>query len=250
MPDKALSLPEITALLVLMVEAREISNPELQERHGLTITGDPRRNLNELKLVESRKGRRGAFVHVLTDAGWACLTDELRAGIVVPERSGSAGIALRAVLSGVQGFMERTDHSLADVFAENPDPAPAASSDDPASTPAASPDDSASTTSSDDSAPSSVAPPVSVAPDVEERIRAAYRELAAKPGAWVSLTKVRPLLGEVARATVDEALVRMNRMPDVNIVPESNQKTLSREDRDAAVTIGAQEKHLLWIEAR
>ncbi|WP_436762552.1 hypothetical protein [Streptosporangium sp. V21-05] len=229
MPDKALSLPEITALLVLMVEGREISNVELQERHGLTLTGEPRQNLNDLKLVESRKGKRGAFFHVLTDDGWACLTDELRAGVVIPQRSGSAGSALRAVLSGLQGFMERTDRSLADVFAENTDPAPAASSEDPA-TPA----------------PSSATP----APDVEERIRAAYRELAAKPGAWVSLTKLRPLLGEVARATVDEALVRMNRMPDVNIVPEDNQKMLSREDRDAAVTIGEQEKHLLWIEAR
>lgn len=235
MPDKALSLPEIAALLVLMIEAREISNVELQERHGLTLTGIPRRNLNDLKLVESRKEGR-AFVHVLTDAGWACLTDELRAGIVIPQRSGSAGTALRAVLSGLQGFMERSGHSLADVFAESTDPATTSSSGDPAPT----------TASSGDPAPSAATP----APDVEERIRAAYRELASKPGAWVSLKEIRPLLGDVTRATVDEALVRMNRMPDVNIVPEANQKKLSREDRDAAVTIGEQEKHLLWIEAR
>ncbi|WP_440071287.1 hypothetical protein [Streptosporangium sp. OZ121] len=234
MPDKALSLPEIAALLVLMIEAREISNVELKERHGLTLTGKPRQNLNDLKLVESRKEGR-AFVHVLTDAGWACLTDELRAGIVIPQRSGSAGTALRAVLSGLQGFMERSGHSLADVFAENTIPATTMSSDAPA--PAV---------SSNDPAPSSATP----TPDVEERIRAAYRELTTKPGAWVSLTKLRPLLGEVTRARVDETLVRMNRMPDVNIVPEADQKKLSKEDRDAAVTIGEQEKHLLWIEAR
>ncbi|MEU3166248.1 hypothetical protein [Streptosporangium sp. NPDC006930] len=208
MPDKALSLPEIAALLVLMIEAREISNPELKELHGLTFTKQAREKLNDLKLVESRKGKRGAFFHTLTDAGWACLNTELRAGIVVPKGSSLERAALRAALHILQGFMKLTDHNLADVVGGN-----------------------------------------SAAPDVEQRIRAAYRELAAKPDAWVSLTKLRPLLGEVPRATVDETLIQMNRMKDVNIAPDDDQKMLSKEDRDAAVTIGEQEKHLLWIEA-
>jgi len=247
MPDKALSLPEIAALLVLMIEAKEISNPDLKERHGLTLTGKERRNLNDLKLVESRKDGR-SFAHVLTNAGWSALTTELRAGIVLPERSGSPGVALRAVLFGLQGFMERSDHSLADIFGGNAAPVSEDSSGDPSSAPAASSDEPAPTTSAHTlaEAPTTM---TSTAPDVEQRIRAAYRELATKPDAWVSLTRLRPLLGEVPRATVDETLVRMNRMKDVNIVPEANQKMLSKEDRDAAVTIGEQEKHLLWIEA-
>ncbi|MFF5109773.1 hypothetical protein [Streptosporangium sp. NPDC000509] len=257
MPDKALSLPEIAALLVLMIEAREISNPELKERHGLTITGKERLNLNDLKLVKSRKEGR-SFTHVLTDAGWAALATELRAGVVLPERSGSAGVALRAVLFGLQSFMERSDRSLADIFGGNTAPVSESSSGDSAMAPAASSDDPALTTSAallaeapmtPASADTPAAPPVSAAPDVEQRIRAAYRELAAKPDAWVSLTKLRPLLGEVPRATVDETLIEMNRMNDVNIVPDDDQKMLSKEDRDAAVTIGEQEKHLLWIEA-
>ncbi|MEV4526463.1 hypothetical protein [Streptosporangium sp. NPDC049304] len=245
MPDKALSLPEIAALLVLMIEAREISNPELKERHGLTISGVTRKNLNDLKLVESWKEGR-SFVHKLTNAGWTCLDAELRAGIVIPERSGSAGIALRAVLFGLQGFMERSDRNLADIFGENTAPESPASSDALAPAPVA----SSNTPTTAASADTPAVPPVSAAPDVEQRIRAAYRELATRPDAWVSLTKLRPLLGEVPRVTVDETLIRMNRMPDVNIVPEANQKALSKEDRDAAVTIGEQEKHLLWIEAR
>ena len=35
--------------------------------------------------------------------------------------------------------------------------------------------------------------------------------------------------------------------PDVNIVPQSNQKALSEEDERAAVTIGEQRKHFLAI---
>ena len=87
-------------------------------------------------------------------------------------------------------------------------------------------------------------------PDIEARIRAAYSELAREPGTWVSLTKLRPLLGDVTRAEVDDVLTLMNRMPGVNIDPESNQKTLTQQDRDAAVTIGDQAKHFLSIEAR
>ena len=63
----------------------------------------------------------------------------------------------------------------------------------------------------------------------------------------MSLTRLRPLLADVPRVEVDAALRRMNRMPDVNLVPESNQKTLTPRDREAAVTIGDQDKHLREI---
>ena len=63
----------------------------------------------------------------------------------------------------------------------------------------------------------------------------------------MGLARLRPLLGDVPRGQVDEALTRMERLPDVNIVPESNQKTLTPGDREAGVIIGGQEKHLLWI---
>ncbi len=39
----------------------------------------------------------------------------------------------------------------------------------------------------------------------------------------------------------------MNRLPDVNLIPESNQKALEARDREAAVSIGNQDKHLLSI---
>jgi hypothetical protein len=202
MADTNLSLPEMAALVVLMVEAGEISNVEMKERHGITLDGRSRRNLNDLKLVDSWKQGR-AYVHVLTDAGWARVAEEFRAGTV--KATGSPWAMARALMGGVHGFMERTDRRLADVFG-------------PAS-------------------------------DVEALIREAYAELAREPGGWVSLTDLRVLLRDVTRTKADETLRRMAAMPDVNIVPESNQKALTRRDREAALAIGDQDKHLISIGA-
>ena len=56
------------------------------------------------------------------------------------------------------------------------------------------------------------------------------------------------LLGWV-REQVDEALRRMNRSSEgVTVAPEEDQKTLTRAEREAAVRIGVQYKHLLRIE--
>ncbi|MFB4287772.1 hypothetical protein ACBI99_09060 [Nonomuraea sp. ATR24] len=209
MSDKALSLPEFSALVALAVEAREISNTELKARRGLSIDGKKRVKLNELKLVDSWKQGRG-FAHVLTDAGWARLGEDLRAGRL-PVFGGSSGVIARALLGWLPEFLERTDQRLADVF-QPLEPQP--------------PGESA---------------------DVEGRVRDAYTRLAASPGAWVSLTRLRALLGDVPREALDGTLTRMERLADVNLVPESNQKTLSPQDREAAVRIGEQDKHLLWI---
>ena len=141
----------------------------------------------------------------------------------------------RAVLCRFQRFMDRTDHSLADVFAPNEAPAPDISPaetavaphsmEPPAHSPSAQPSPGLLSPTRPSSvraasvyplptgpsaapASSAQAPPVRpsplTAPDVEARIRAAYRELAAEPGAWVSLTRLRPLLGDVHEADVDE----------------------------------------------
>ncbi|MFG1977021.1 SNF2-related protein [Nonomuraea fuscirosea] len=82
--------------------------------------------------------------------------------------------------------------------------------------------------------------------ETADRVRAAYDEVARRPGAWVSLADLRSKLGEdLPREQVDEALRRLEREPNVNLVPESNQKTLSAEDRAAAINIGEQDKHLI-----
>jgi len=219
MSEQKLSLPEFTALVVLAVEAGEISNTDLKERFGLTIEKKSRLKLNELKLVDSWKQGR-TYVHVLTDRGWARLADDLSAGSV-PTLPGSAGSIARALLGWLPLYLKHSDQRLADIFQPYDNPG-----------------------SSDGMAPPSAPEEPE---ELEARIRAAYAELAPRQGSWVGLARLRPLLGDVPRGQVDEALTRMERLPDVNIVPESNQKTLTPGDREAGVIIGGQEKHLLWI---
>lgn len=67
------------------------------------------------------------------------------------------------------------------------------------------------------------------------------------PGKWTSLTELRTHLANWTRQDVDTTLRLMERFEDVNLVPESNQKTLTPQDRAAAVNIGDQDKHLIWL---
>jgi hypothetical protein len=83
---------------------------------------------------------------------------------------------------------------------------------------------------------------------LEARIRAAYRQLAKAPGDWVGLAKVRDLLDGAPIAEVDDALRRLEREPDVHIVPETDHRQLTPADRAAAVRIGGKENHLLKVD--
>jgi hypothetical protein len=88
MSEKRLGIKERAALLALMAAAREVSNGELQEVTGFSLTGEARRKLNEMKLVESNKSGR-SFAHALTDDGWAWCAKELSANVqpIVGSRS-------------------------------------------------------------------------------------------------------------------------------------------------------------------
>src|SRR5262249_8448725 len=85
------------------------------------------------------------------------------------------------------------------------------------------------------------------AADLTGRIRETYGALVNAPRAWVSIADIRRKLADVNRGDLDAALRRLENSADVNIVPESNQKTLSEDERAAAVIIGDQPKHLLAI---
>lgn len=86
-------------------------------------------------------------------------------------------------------------------------------------------------------------------PDIETWIRAVYTELTVRrpPGSWVKLSALRPWLEEIQRDRVDAELDRMIEQPDVQLMAEFNQKSLTDEDRRAAVEIGGKQRHLLKI---
>ncbi|GIH65251.1 hypothetical protein [Microbispora siamensis] len=246
MPDNALSQRETAILLLLMAEAREFTNPELDKQFGLEISKTERQHLHQLKLIEV--GKRGqAFTHALTDDGWARAAEIFREG--VPRSSRLAARALeavvRALVSGLQRYMERTDSRLAEIFGREEDLPPATTAA-PVDRPSAAEVAAAPIAILETSVAREPARP---SEDVETMIRKAYAQLADKPNAWVSLTRLRPLLGDAPRAEVDATLRRMIALPDVRLVPWESQKSLSQEDRDAAVIIGDQPKHRILIGA-
>ena len=209
MAGDKLTPSENATLIVLMAEAREVLNTELKERYGLDVRKPSRDKFARLRYVSSRKSGP-TFALQLDDQGWV----QAQAEMDFRSRGATAqGAALTAVLAGLRDrVLDRSGcKSFAELFAltdlRGPDPAPA----------------------------------------LRTRLVNAYTALAAEPGGWVSLTRLRPFFGDVPAAAVDEALRLLAREPGVNVVPESNQKMLTDADVAAALHLGGQDKHLLAI---
>lgn len=207
---------QIAALVVLMAEAREISNPELKQLAGFDLTGKERTGLVDMKLIESRKVAGNALAHQLTDEGWRTCKNLVEA--VAQPRGNNLGRALYVLLGDLQHSLARLRMSHADFF------------------------------TADDEAEAPTHPEPGT--DLESRIRAAYDSLATEPGGWVSLAELRPQLGAAKRSDVDEMLRRLARTPGVHLIPVANLKSLNKQDRDAAVRIGDEDTHALSIEDR
>lgn len=202
--------PSDSAILIaLMAEARPMLNTELKERYGIDVERSRREKLNRLGLVHSENSGR-TYLHVLDDKGWVRVQDDLDVSSPKAKAIGGALAALHLNLR--DRVLPRTGYrSLGEMFSRI-DITPAE--------------------------PSS---------NLELRLRHAYAALAVEPRAWVALARLRPFFGDVPKADVDEALRRLSRAPDVNLVPENNQKTLTDADRAGAVHVGGQDKHLLAI---
>ncbi|PYE13140.1 hypothetical protein DFR67_11879 [Williamsia limnetica] len=213
---------EMIVLLVLMAEARGLTNAEIKER-GPELRATPsRKKLNDLGLIESNTSAR-PHRHALSDRGWARCNELL--GTNPPAGTTPQGKALFTVLAGLGRHLQSSDLRLADVFVPADDQVAA---DEPV--------ERAAETSTQSE------------PAVDIRIVEAYRSLAAKPGAWVSLRRLRPALGDIDRDVLDDALRSLYTRPGITLIPEENQKSLTPDDRAAAVSIGGQNKHLIYVE--
>jgi hypothetical protein len=208
MTGEDLSIKERAVLFVLMGEAREVSNSELAERVGFRLDGKERRKLNDRKLVDSRMVKR-TYAHELTDAGWDWCATHLSEG---PQGRGSSMEgALFAVLGGLARYLEHSEKSLADVFQQH-----------------------------DQEAPDKTG-------DIAELIRAAYLRLASGPGKFVKLRELRVELSDASRDGLDSALEGMYRAQQINLVPQSNQQALTESDRESALRIAGEDKHMISI---
>ncbi|MEU8184281.1 hypothetical protein AB0B85_30245 [Micromonospora sp. NPDC049044] len=227
---------QINALVVLMVEARRLTNVELKELAGFTLTGKDNKKLVDLGLVDTDKSRR-TFAHELTDEGWRVARRLHTAA--PPKQGGSTTRSLFVVLSNLHRSLDRLRVSHGDFFKQTDEAAPA-TSESPHQAPAPAPTTAA--------APASVPAPASAAA-VEALVRSAYRDLATAPGAWVGLADVRDRLADTDRASLDAALRAMVGREDVRIIPVANTKSLTARDRAAAVRIGNEDNHALAIGA-
>jgi hypothetical protein len=204
---------EQAVLLVLMAEARPVRNPELATM-GPELKKQDREELVRRGLIEvTTEGR--AMVLELTDKGWATCARLFDAN--VPAQSKGQGKALYTVLRALRRYFDRDDLAPGDVFVPLDDRALAGEPD-------------------------------VLGDRVEDKVRGAYVRLAARAGGWVDLVRLRDELSGVPRHDLDAALTRMHRVPGVSLIPEENQKALTDADHAAAVTIGAEDKHMIAIE--
>ncbi len=203
-----LSVKERAALFALMGEAREVTNSELDERAGFRLDGKERRRLNDRKLVDSRKIGR-TYAHDLTDAGWDWCVTHLADG---PQgKASSMEGSLYTVLGGLARYLAYSEQSLADVFQRRD----AEASEKPG--------------------------------DITELIRAAYLRLASEPGKFVKLRELRAELSDVSPGELNPSLEGMYRAQQINLVPQSNQQALTQADRESALRIGGEAKHMISI---
>ena len=84
--------------------------------------------------------------------------------------------------------------------------------------------------------------------DTAARIEGGYRSLAAGAGEFVRLRELRLRLADVARADLDSALVALFTAQRINLIPQENQQALTDADRESALRIGGENKHLISIE--
>jgi hypothetical protein len=223
MSDDKLKLVETCALLILMGEAREVANSYLTNEIHLELKAPNRNRLVQLGLIEVRKERQRLFLN-LTDRGWAHALAAI--GTEVPARAGAAGAAVYRLVASLRNYLATSGFAPADFFAPRGEEKAAGAPALPRRSPSA--------------------PSVS---DVAALIRKAYGNLAAAPRESVELVRIRAALGEISRSQVDAALIDLSSSADVHIFPESNQKTLTADDRAASVSIGNQDKHLIVIDS-
>ena len=203
---------QINALVVLMAEARELTNNELKELAGFSLTGTDNKKLVDLGLVETDKSHR-PFSHHLTDKGWKVMREEIHTA-QPPKAGGSAARSLFTLLSNLHRSLDRLHVSYADFFKQTAAPV--------ASTPA---------------------------DDVEARIRSAYADLAPAAGTWIGLADLRDRVADLDKRTVDDALRALLARPGVRIIPVANTKSLTDRDRAAALRIGEEDNHAISIES-
>jgi hypothetical protein len=192
--------------------AKEIK-PEVKAKDRQTLVG--------LGLIGAAKGTRGAFMLSVTDKGWAWAAEHLDASL--PGRSTAGCAILQAWLTRLRAYIGAKGVPLSEILA----PALAEHADAP---------------------PERAGAPGGDAAALRERVRATY--LAITGGSFnrrALLRDVRERLPDVDRHTLDTTLLRMQVDGDASLMQLDNRLEVTDADRAAAIQIGSEPRHILWI---
>ena len=169
-----------------------------------------REGLLKAGLIDVEKRKRGAYWLSVTDRGWRWAEDHLSDKL--PDRSYAGTFILTAWLKHLQTFMRASNTSLADILAPRK---------------------------------------ITATPDYEmlrEQIRTAY--LAVTGGNLnrrALLTDIRRRLPNIDRGALDNALELMQRRGDAILMQLDNRPDVTPADEEAAIQIGQEPRHILWI---
>jgi hypothetical protein len=176
-----------------------------------------REALQRAGLVEVEKREHGALWVAVTYEGWDWAERHLAAPL--PDKSYSGSFVLQACLTRLQGYLRTRGISLIELFDAQ-------------------------------RGPSSPPPGIALSPDhgeLRERIRAAYIEVAGDFNRRALLSELRARLGDIDRTTLDTALKQMQREEEASLMQLDNRMDITDADRSAALKIGSEPRHILWI---
>lgn len=218
---------EVLILWGLIAKGGEGWQKELRPK----LEGKERTRLEKAELLasEKRKGskNREAFWVEVTETGWAWANNHLDAK--VSSSSKAAGPILQAWLTRLKTYMGRNGIPLADIISGA------------AATPQAKP--------SPEGKPLPLAAPPRLANGLPARVRDAYLTLSG--GVFVErvrLSDLREKLPDVPRRELDETLLKMQRGGDVVLYTLDNPREITDKDSRAAIKIGGEPRHIMYME--
>jgi DNA-binding MarR family transcriptional regulator len=176
-----------------------------------------REALKRAGLIESEERERRAIWLSVTDKGWDWAEQHLAASL--PDKTQSGAFVLRAWLTRLQEFLRVRKLRLAQFITAEPELAQTESD------PAPSPDHV----------------------ELRELIRGAYLEIAGGFNRRALLRDLRAKLDVIERSSLDTALKRMQREEEASLMQLDNRLDITEEDRRAALQIGNEPRHILWI---
>jgi hypothetical protein len=194
-------------LWALIARGGEAPNKDFRPK----IEKADRAALIRLGLLAERRGPRRSVLLELTDRGWAWAAANTTARL--PDRGTASVFVLADLLARLGRYLAAHDLPLA-AFITPPEPPP---------------------------------PPPQPG-DLPARIRAAC--LAAADGALnrqVRLAAIRPHLPDVPREGQDAALMDLVRTGAAGLLPLDDPAQITPEDAAAALVVGGQPRHLLWL---